>query len=743
MGLERIEATWADLRSRADGGWADFDAKREAAVPLYRDAVVAFLSGHADAAEFRSRMDSLSKKENWWGFRGNSQMFFNQLLKAAEPTELDRALRSALPPPADTAEADEKIADFLHFVDGVRDRAETIGATKPAPGRVPAFLSFFWELEQRDAWPIFYPSSRGVLETEALLSLSDDFAENYRRFRAVMHDLRDRLGTDTWTVEHVLWELRPGAEAEEAAADEQPDPGPDAGQEGTQPAADVYAAYRAQGLHFPDDVVTSFVLSLATKGFVILSGISGTGKTQIALGLARHLESIGSGGLVEIAAPTDGPEDIFIKLNSGVLERMRKTLRATAREVVPRPERGSSISFDRVHLDGGGTGSMRLNNINFTDESKEALILFFRKDMADWIRANARVDDYLRIHIPHDGGDPHASIVPQVVEESGEAVRRHLLVPVRSEWTDPRGLLGYFNPLSEEYVRTDLLELILKAITDPRQPYMVILDEMNLARVEYYLSDFLSAIESGEAIPLLPGSADDADADEEIPRKLALPSNLSIVGTVNVDETTHAFSPKVLDRANVIEFSDVDLDRALGEVSPAAVSAFRVEAGRLQPSWFVRRPEVAAARQKDAHAYSTFTEPLADVHTILARFDRHFGYRVVDEISRYVGHALQKVDGDADEIVRVAFDLQLCQKVLPKLTGGRELEEPLVHLLRFCMDGTTHPVLDADEVVDEARVALAPSPSVGHADIRYARAAKKLLRMLDRLRATGFVSALE
>ena len=93
------------------------------------------------------------------------------------------------------------------------------------------------------------------------------------------------------------------------------------------------------------------------------------------------------------------------------------------------------------------------------------------------------------------------------------------------------------------YQSTPAYELIKNAEDDSENPYFLILDEMNLSHVERYFADFLSAIESGEEIPLY-GNND----------KLTLPDNLFIIGTVNVDETTYMFSPKVLDRANTIEF---------------------------------------------------------------------------------------------------------------------------------------------------------------------------------------------
>ncbi len=99
------------------------------------------------------------------------------------------------------------------------------------------------------------------------------------------------------------------------------------------------------------------------------------------------------------------------------------------------------------------------------------------------------------------------------------------------------------------------LELIRHALepANAAVPHFLILDEMNLSHVERYFADLLSAIESGEEIPLYEGNERRANG-EVVPRRLRLPDNLFVIGTVNVDETTYMFSPKVLDRANVIEF---------------------------------------------------------------------------------------------------------------------------------------------------------------------------------------------
>jgi len=130
------------------------------------------------------------------------------------------------------------------------------------------------------------------------------------------------------------------------------------------------------------------------------------------------------------------------------------------------------------------------------------------------------------------------------------------MVSVGADWTNREPILGYPNALeSGKYVKPDngVLDLILNAELDPNKPYFLILDEMNMSHVERYFADFLSAMESTERTISLHPEGEEWD-DCDVPASLILPQNLFIIGTVNIDETTYMFSPKVLDRANVIEF---------------------------------------------------------------------------------------------------------------------------------------------------------------------------------------------
>ncbi|AFD28109.1 McrB family protein [Deinococcus gobiensis] len=229
-----------------------------------------------------------------------------------------------------------------------------------------------------------------------------------------------------------------------------------------------------------------------------------------------------------------------------------------------------------------------------------------------------------------------------------------IVCPVRPDWTDPSGLLGYHDVLSGRYIVPPFLEALLLATAYPDAPVFVILDEMNLARVEYYLADVLSALESGAPLRLhQAGVPIQGSTGVEVPSSLTLPSNLFITGTINIDETTNALSDKVLDRAMLIDMSEVDLEGFLEQ-----------QASRL---------ELAIAVQESRPLLLT-------VHGALAQHRMHFGYRTAAEFLRYLSFALPVTRQPATELL----DDLLVQKVLIRLQGGegqRSLLSTLKHHL--------------------------------------------------------------
>lgn len=213
--------------------------------------------------------------------------------------------------------------------------------------------------------------------------------------------------------------------------------------------------------------------------------------------------------------------------------------------------------------------------------------------------------------------------------------------PVRPEWTDPTGLTGYYDVLSNRYVVPPFLEAVMLATAHDESPMFVVLDEMNLSRVEYYLSDVLSCIETGEPFQLHSNSVPlEGSTGTSIPAEMPLPPNLYLIGTINVDETTSPVSDKVLDRAVVIDMSNVEIDAYLTELA-------------------TREPELGEAVAETKNRLTT-------VHGLMAEHGLGFGYRVVDEVVRYRAFAKEHVAGaSADK----TLDDLMVQKVLVKLRG--------------------------------------------------------------------------
>lgn len=142
--------------------------------------------------------------------------------------------------------------------------------------------------------------------------------------------------------------------------------------------------------------------------------------------------------------------------------------------------------------------------------------------------------------------------------------KRYLRLAVRPSWNDDRYLLGYLNSITGEYITEPAVDFILKAEENREDLYFFCLDEMNLAHVEYYFSQFLSALEEDNSsdrwIPLMSERAQASLSVHTADRVLISP-NLLFTGTINVDETTQPLSDKVIDRANTIEFFAVELDK--------------------------------------------------------------------------------------------------------------------------------------------------------------------------------------
>lgn len=270
---------------------------------------------------------------------------------------------------------------------------------------------------------------------------------------------------------------------------------------------------------------------------------------------------------------------------------------------------------------------------------------------------------------------------------TGHNPRQFRLLPVRPDWNDSAPLFGYHNVLANRYVSTPFLDVARTAgLPENRhRAFFVCLDEMNLARVEHYLADYLSALESRtHRIPL----------HEDVP-DLTLPPNLFVTGTVNVDETTHGFSRKVLDRANTLDFDEAPelgllpgvkgvtrMDEDLG-ASPARRQSLFLSSRVAS----VGRARERLSRQDTAFPALALTA-LETVNVLLYPHRLHFAYRVRDDVLAFLSNSFDGETGvgllrpDAQENFTLALDLQIRQKILPKLHGLSETLSPLLAQLQ-------------------------------------------------------------
>lgn len=278
--------------------------------------------------------------------------------------------------------------------------------------------------------------------------------------------------------------------------------------------------------------------------------------------------------------------------------------------------------------------------------------------------------------------------------ESDEGKKNWVIIPGGADWTDNTKILGYYNPLAEDgngkYEKTKIVELIEEANRHKEIPYFVILDEMNLSHVERYFSDFLSHMETPDTPFELEGYT----------RRLDYPENMFVVGTVNIDETTYMFSPKVLDRANVIEFKPQKEDvfkvfsaaGTVGKMVPVndgSAQAFLKLAKEIRTGKF-------AVDEDLTHYYTDvdgdFTGSnldyvegvFSDIYEIVQKYDFEFAFRTVKEIRNYIAAAyelLEKTEFNLNQII----DEQLLQKILPKIHGNKkEIGQMLEELTGLC-----------------------------------------------------------
>ena len=269
------------------------------------------------------------------------------------------------------------------------------------------------------------------------------------------------------------------------------------------------------------------------------------------------------------------------------------------------------------------------------------------------------------------------------------------LIQVKPNWHNSMDVVGFYSNISKKYEFTPFVEFIVKAWQHTDTPYFLCLDEMNLAPVEEYFAEFLSAIESrstdsegnyitdpiikpfkdfgkndiGEDIGKnmlkhLFGEADPIDknplAVQFYEKGLTLPPNLMVMGTVNMDETTFSFSRKVLDRAMSVEMNEVDYDKFLSGETEAFPLLTDFNA------LLVNRPQKASEVKDDIDS-AKVVEYLKDVNALLEDTPFKLGYRAANEAMLYVA-ANKELVGEKFSLPTALDELTL-MKILSRIEG--------------------------------------------------------------------------
>ena len=426
------------------------------------------------------------------------------------------------------------------------------------------------------------------------------------------------------------------------------------------------------------------------------------------------------------------PKEYFIQDN----ENEQYSLSDDIKQYIENPEFIQQFKNAIAFLENKYFGEENMKQLKVTSQSKKEIVdnIFkyissqgyeYSKELISNLYLSLKTKPF--VILAGISGTGKSKIVRLFAESLGATVENNQfnMISVRPDWNDSTELIGYKN-LESKFIKGKLTQIIEKASQNLDKPYFVCLDEMNLARVEYYLSDYLSVIESRRKVDdkiVTDKLIYDSEIDEE--ETLSLPENLYIVGTVNMDDTTFQFSRKVLDRANTIEFSEVNLENLFGENSEEDNLDENIEVyNDFLKSTYLKTIDI----EDEYRDYAIeINKKIIDINNILKKSQKQFAYRVRDEILFYMIENKKANLLDENE----AFDYQIMQKVLPTISGSENsVKETLVNLFNFVCE---KEILN-DSDIEEAEQFL------NSQDIKYKKSAEKIIYMLKGYNYDGYAS---
>lgn len=331
----------------------------------------------------------------------------------------------------------------------------------------------------------------------------------------------------------------------------------------------------------------------------------------------------------------------------------------------------------------------------------------------------------------------------ELQDEDGTTPGNYCMIEVKPNWHDSTELLGYYSAMNKEYMFTKFDRFVVKAWLNPKTPFFVCLDEMNLAPVEQYFAEFLSVLEtrsrdnegditSGALIEAKyfddsSKMVKDLGLDEAtgecaikvrehiVNNGLTLPPNLMIIGTVNMDDTTYQFSRKVIDRAMTIEMNGGELKNMFGNsknlqyrADPIGLSAFKAR--------YLNADEVVESHPDyENRIKELLPQKIEELNKMLEYTPFQVSYRVLNELVVYTGVLLDEAKAKGEEIefeliAAKAFDQITLMKILPRIEGDEDMfirggQNVLVHLQSlFAPESASHKKLtEMKERLDRTR----------------------------------------
>ena len=256
----------------------------------------------------------------------------------------------------------------------------------------------------------------------------------------------------------------------------------------------------------------------------------------------------------------------------------------------------------------------------------------------------------------------------------------YLMIEVKPNWHDSTEILGYYSNISKKYQFTKFIHFLVKAKKYPNVPFFVCLDEMNLAPVEQYFAEFLSVIETRKKNDnaIVTGTLVEAQRMRELEGwtegDLTLPDNVFIIGTVNMDDTTHQFSRKVIDRAMTIEMNGDKLANMFGRSGDLCYLDEGVWPLENFKAVHVCADEVLKELKHDQA--DTLKQGLVNkldaINSCLKNTPFQVSYRVLNEMCVYAGVLLSE-GLTIDMAIAQAVDQITLMKILPRIEGDEDM----------------------------------------------------------------------